>query len=161
LEQSKFIYTKKNLGKHSEVVEITADNTTGERTVIFGEIGQQGEGEVVWKRKHLATFQFNKNFLETEYKEIEKERSKLMVKKVLNEQKCTSAHSFTFLEWLDKLVKVLEKDDTIRFAIKYDHPMKVEIDFDKLGSTRLTYFLAPRAETENIDEEFDDDLDDF
>lgn len=160
LEQSKFIYTMKNIGKYSEVVEITTDNTTDEKTVIFSEIGQQGKGEVVWKNKHLATFQFNKSILEAERKEIEKENSKLMIVKILDEQKCTSPHSFTFLEWLDKLVKVLEKNDTIRFSIKYDHPMKVEMDFDKLGSTSLTYFLAPRAITDD-DWEGDEDLDDF
>jgi len=83
------------------------------------------------------------------------------IHRFLNEQKCCSAHSLHFLAWLDKLAKILDKDDTIQFSIKEDHPMKVEIDFTKLGDTSLLYFLAPRGIIEDIDEEFDENLDDF
>lgn len=63
-------------------------------------------------------------------------------------------------DWLDTLAKILEKDDTIRFAISYDHPLRVEMDFNKLGNTSLEYFLAPRA-LKDDDREDDENMDDF
>jgi len=156
LEQFRFIYTMKNLGMYSEIVDIATDNTTDEKTVIFSESGQQGTGEFIWEKRRLTTFQFNQDLLEAELKENKEEKSKLMLEKTLNEQKCSSVHSLHFLAWIDKLAKILDKNDTIQFSIKEDHPMKVEIDFTKLGNTSLLYFLAPRTETEDIDEELDD-----
>ncbi|MFW9876142.1 MAG: hypothetical protein ACFFG0_23825, partial [Candidatus Thorarchaeota archaeon] len=130
LSQEKFIYSMKNMGKYSEVVEITADHTDENMTVIFDEIGQQGKGQVNWKRNALGTFHYNKEILERELKEINSEKIKGIIEKILNEQKCTSAHSLTFLAWLDKLVKVLEKGDMIDFSIRDDNPMRVTMQFE-------------------------------
>lgn len=134
LNRDQFLYTMKNSGKYSEIVDITADNTNDENTVMFSEEGQIGSGGVQWKRSKLGNFTFHKEQLEKEFLE-----------KMLKEQKCSSCHSFTFLAWLRKLAEILQRTDLITFSIRADHPMKVEMQFDKLGSSSLEYYLAPRA----------------
>jgi len=68
-----------------------------------------------------------------------------------------SAHSLTFLKWIEEITKILEKKDSIHFSIKNNHPMRIDISFAKLGDTSLLYFLAPRAsKNEDDDEEFED-----
>jgi hypothetical protein len=137
LEQYRFIYTMKNLGIYSEITEIKADNTTEEKAIIFSESSQQGTGEVYWKRQHLINFQYNQD--------------------LINEEVSSSAHSLTFLKWIEEIAKVLERDDPVCFSIKDDHPIRIEIQFKKLGNSSLLYYLAPRA-LKNEDEDEDSDF---
>ncbi len=160
LDRDKFLYTMKNVGKYSEIVKITTDNTNADKAVIFREAGQIGTGEVNWKRSNLGSFEYHKGLLENKLQQVDNEKSKEIIENILSEQKCTSAHSLTFLAWLNNLVKILEKNDTIQFSIREDHPMKVAMQFNKLGNSSLEYFLAPRAtRNENVDD--DEELDDF
>jgi hypothetical protein len=161
LEQFRFIYTMKNLGVYSEIVNITADNKSGRKSVIFNESGDNGTGEVIWEKKNLSQLQFFHDLIKTEIEDIKdsnNEEYKENLEAILKEQQCTSAHSLTFLKWIEEIAKVLERKDPINFSIKDDHPLRITIDFKKLGSTTLLYYLAPRA-LKNEDEE--DDFDDF
>ena len=74
---------------------------------------------------------------------------------MFKEQKCTSAHSLIFLKWIEEIAKVLERKDSVHFSVKDDHPIRIEINFNKLGNTSLLYFLAPRGLVDE-DEEFED-----
>ena len=162
LEQFRFIYTMKNLGIYSEIVDITADNKNNKKAVIFNESGDAGTGEVIWEKKNLLNLQFFHDLIKEEFEEIEdtsNEKYKDSLEIILKEEQCTSAHSLTFLKWIEEITKVLERKDPISFCIKDDHPMKIEIDFNKLGDTSLLYFLAPRALVN--EDEFNDELEDF
>ncbi len=112
----------------------------------------------IWEKKNLLNLQFFHDLIKEEFEEIEdttNEKYKDDLENILKEQQCTSAHSLTFLKWIEEITKVLERKDPIRFSIKDDHPMKIEIDFNKLGDTSLLYFLAPRVEEQEIEDDDD------
>jgi hypothetical protein len=155
LEQLKFIYTMKNLGVYSEIINITADNKNGKKAVMFNESGDDGTGEVIWAKKNLSKLQFFHDLIKTELENTSNEKFKNSLENILKEQQCTSAHSLTFLKWIEEIAKVLERKDPVNFSIKDDHPLRITINFNRLGSTTLLYFLAPRALV-NEDEDFDD-----
>jgi hypothetical protein len=79
-----------------------------------------------------------------------------VIHQILSEQTCISMHSFQFIIWLEKLATLLEKGDTVNFWIRTDHPMKVMMDFKKLGDCSLEYYLAPRNIREGEEEEEED-----
>ncbi len=64
----------------------------------------------------------------------------------------TGAYSLTFLKAILKIASIIEK---LEVSLKTDHPLKM--DFDLLEGGELNYFLAPRVE----EEEFDEDMDEF
>jgi hypothetical protein len=156
IERDKFIYTKKNIGKHGEIIEITANNSDSKRAVRFSDAGQIGNGGVNWKREALAHFTFNQSQIEKELESGEGEQTMEVIHQILSEQTCISMHSFQFIIWLEKLATLLEKGDTVNFWIRTDHPMKVMMDFKKLGDCSLEYYLAPRNIREGEEEEEED-----
>ncbi|MFX1575167.1 MAG: proliferating cell nuclear antigen (pcna) [Promethearchaeota archaeon] len=66
----------------------------------------------------------------------------------------TGAYSLTFLKAILKIASITEK---LEISLKTDHPLKME--FDLLEGGELSYFLAPRVEEEEFDE--DEDMDEF
>ena len=53
----------------------------------------------------------------------------------------------------------IELWDPVHFSIKDDHPIRIDINFTKLGNTSLLYFLAPRALVNDFkDEDFEDSI---
>ena len=66
----------------------------------------------------------------------------------------TGAYSLTFLKAILKIASITEK---LEISLKTDHPLKM--DFDLLEGGELNYFLAPRVEEEEFDE--DEDMDEF
>jgi proliferating cell nuclear antigen len=66
----------------------------------------------------------------------------------------TGAYSLTFLKAILKIASITEK---LEIALKTDHPLKM--NFDLLEGGKLSYFLAPRVEEEDFDD--DDDMDEF
>ena len=65
----------------------------------------------------------------------------------------SGAYSLTFLKAILKIASITEK---LEIALKTDHPLKM--NFDLLEGGKLNYFLAPRVEEEEFDE---DDMDEF
>ncbi|KKN43228.1 hypothetical protein LCGC14_0705410 [marine sediment metagenome] len=145
----------KNLGVYSEVIDIS----TKEQSVIFSEEGEHGRGEFVWKKKHLLEFQFNHEVIEEELKQEYSDETKTKLQTILDTKQCMSAHSLSFLLWIDKISKVLGSKDPIQISIRNDHPIKIIMQFPQLGNSSLLYYLAPRISEE--DHEEDDDLNDF
>jgi len=66
----------------------------------------------------------------------------------------SGAYSLTFLKAILKIASITEK---LEISLKTDHPLKM--NFDLLEGGELSYFLAPRVEEEEFDN--DDDMDEF
>jgi proliferating cell nuclear antigen len=66
----------------------------------------------------------------------------------------SGAYSLTFLKAILKIASITEK---LEIALKTDHPLKM--NFDLLEGGKLSYFLAPRVEEGEFDD--DDDMDEF
>ncbi|MHA1914940.1 MAG: proliferating cell nuclear antigen (pcna) [Promethearchaeota archaeon] len=65
----------------------------------------------------------------------------------------SGAYSLTFLKAILKIASITEK---LEISLKTDHPLKM--NFDLLEGGKLNYFLAPRVEEEEFE---DDDMDEF
>ena len=72
------------------------------------------------------------------------------------DETCSGAYSLTFLKAILKIASITEK---LEISLKTDHPLKMI--FNLLEGGELFYFLAPRVEEAEFDEEDDDDMDDF
>jgi len=119
LEQFRFIYTMKNLGVYSEIVDITADNNNSKKAVIFNESGDDGTGEVIWEKKNLSHLQFYLDLIKAELKDADSnEKYKDNLENILKKEQCTSAHSLTFLKWIEEITKVLEKKNPVPSALR-------------------------------------------
>jgi hypothetical protein len=66
----------------------------------------------------------------------------------------SGAYSLTFLKAILKIASITEK---LEISLKTDHPLKMI--FNLLEGGELNYFLAPRVEEAEFDE--DDDMDEF
>ena len=66
----------------------------------------------------------------------------------------SGAYSLTFLKAILKIASITEK---LEISLKTDHPLKM--NFDLLEGGKLSYFLAPRVEEEEFNE--DEDMDEF
>ncbi|MHA1292796.1 MAG: proliferating cell nuclear antigen (pcna) [Promethearchaeota archaeon] len=67
----------------------------------------------------------------------------------------SGAYSLTFLKAILKIASITEK---LEISLKTDHPLKMI--FNLLEGGELTYFLAPRVEEEEFEDE-DEDMDEF
>jgi hypothetical protein len=79
---------------------------------------------------------------------------------MLQEQSCSSGYSMTFLKWLDKLGKLLKRD-AIEFCLRNDHPLKAALKIRELGETEILYFLAPRAEEAEFEDDEEEDAEEL
>jgi len=66
------------------------------------------------------------------------------------------AYSLTFLKSILKIAAITEN---FKMSLKTDHPIKIE--FGLLDGGALKYFLAPRVEEAEFDDDTDDDMDEF
>ncbi|NHJ24105.1 MAG: proliferating cell nuclear antigen (pcna) [Candidatus Lokiarchaeota archaeon] len=67
---------------------------------------------------------------------------------------CSGAYSLTFLKAILKIASITEK---LEISLKTDHPLKMI--FNLLEGGELSYFLAPRVEEAEFED--DDDMDEF
>jgi len=70
------------------------------------------------------------------------------------EETCSGAYSLTFLKAILKMAPITEK---LEVSLKTDHPLKMI--FGLLEGGELNYFLAPRVEEAEFED--DDDMDEF
>jgi proliferating cell nuclear antigen len=66
------------------------------------------------------------------------------------------AYSLTFLKSILKIAAITEN---FKISLKTDHPLKIE--FGLLEDGELNYFLAPRVEEAEFDDDDEDDMDEF
>jgi len=154
MARPKFEYTLKNSGIYSEIVNIQVS----EDKVIFGESGQIGSAEMTWTSKQLEEFDANFNALEERLeKDNDAQKTRAILEKTLETKQGKSGYSLTFFSWIGKMASVLEKDDLVQFYFLPDHPLKTRLAFKKLGNTEMLYFLAPRAEEVECEDDDNDE----
>ena len=102
-----------------------------------------GDGQITWNKKQLSSFHFD----------LEKVDNEEQSTQILEGNRAIAGYSISFLNWIGKMTKNLEKNDSVDFSLKPDHPVRIDLRFSKLGDTLTTFFLAPRA----IEEDFDED----
>jgi len=74
----------------------------------------------------------------------------------ISEGESKGAYSLTFLKSILKIAAITEN---FKISLKTDHPLKIE--FGLLEGGALKYFLAPRVEEAEFDDDTDDDVDEF
>ncbi len=147
-------FTLRNSDLYSEIVKIQAN----EQNIIFSESGQIGEGQIIWKKKDLNKLIFHSDLIEFQLKQDNLgKKDKKLLEKIQAERTCFSDYAVSFLRWIGKTAKILDKNDIIRFFIRNDHPLKVQMDFKKLGQTNLTYYLSCSVEEADFDEDEEDE----
>jgi len=117
---------------YSEILNINANEGQG---LIFSSSGQIGEMEYDLNEDDL---------IESELKGSSSGAYSLTF----------LAYSLTFLKAILKIASITEK---LEISLKTDHPLKM--NFDLLEGGKLSYFLAPRVEEEEFNE--DEDMDEF
>jgi hypothetical protein len=148
LTKEDYLDLMSNSGRYSEIVGI---KTTPDQ-VIFSESSDKGSGELDYKKDDLPRLNFLKEMLLLD-SELENER--IADKEILLNKQCVGYYSLTFLKLIKEFCNVVATKDKIAFWLKSSHPLKVEIVFKKLSNAHLVYYLAPRKD------EVEDDDDDF
>ena len=143
-----FLDLMSNSGRYSEIIGIKA---TPEQ-VEFLESSEEGSGEVGYDKEDLPSLKFLTETLLLD-SEIEKER--IADKKIFDAKQCVGYYSLTYLRLIKEFCNVLSPKDKISFSLKSNHPLKTQITFKKLSNALLDYYLAPRGEK---DEEEEDDF---
>lgn len=68
----------------------------------------------------------------------------------------SNAYSLNFLKPLQPILDILDNGNDIRFLLKHDHPIRIEINIRDLGIDMLI-FIAPRVEEADFYDDDDDD----
>ena len=97
------------------------------------------------------------------HEESESERKALtrrieQLQEEIDTQSARASYSLTFLKSLGKASPLLEEHEPMHFPLRTAHPFKVEADFPPLGTAHFDFYLAPRDERAEFDE---DDMEEF
>jgi len=152
LSKEKLEYLLRNLD--GETVRITIS----ENRVSFAEENIYSNGRIIWKKDDL-------NLLKCDFSDLERELNrqdipenlKGMVEKIIENKECSSVYSLLFIGYISSMAKVIQAKDTIKFNIRDENPLRAEIEFRDLGDTKMAFFIAPRVE----EVEFEDEDEDF
>ncbi len=148
LIREKFEYLLRNL--NNDIVQITASQDE----VCFSEDNRYGDGKVVWKKENLNGLKFDSSVLkeELENKYITA-NNKSIIKKIIENEQCLSTHSLLFIKYISSMAKVIQAKDSIKFNIRNDNPLRAETEFKNLGDTKMVFFIAPRVEEIEFEED--------
>jgi hypothetical protein len=90
-------------------------------------------------------------------KGIKKMKSPLKLEMEKGIDKVTSSYPLEMVEIVKESFPVLEEEDPIHIELRKDHPLKIRMEYEKLGFS-LLWFVAPRVEETEFDE---DDMEEF
>lgn len=154
---SKLDYVIRNMDLYSEIITIKVNSNE----ISFSESGQLGAGNLKWTKNKIKQIHFELDSIREELKdETLSEGSKTILKNILEDKECCGAYSFTFMKQIGNMAKILVKGETINFNVKTDHPLKIYMRFKDLGNSEMLFWLSPRVEEAEFDED-DEDIDDF
>jgi len=152
LIREKFEYLLRNL--NGEIVQIIVS----EDKISFFEENRCSNGKIIWRKDDLSQLKCDFSDLESELvRQDIPENLKEVIEKIIVNKKCSSAYSLVFIGYISSMAKVIQARDTIKFNIRDNSPLKAEIEFRDLGDTRMVFFIAPRVE----EVEFEDEDGDF
>jgi len=156
LSKEKLEYLLRNL--NSEIVQITVS----EFRVCFAEENIYSNGKVIWKKDNLSQLKCNFSDLESELNRQDiSDDMKGVIKKITENKECYSAYSLLFIKYISSMAKVIQAKDTIKFNIRNDNPLRAEIEFKSLGDTNMVFFIAPRVEEVESEENDEEDLEEY
>jgi len=136
------------MGRYSEILSfgITPDRVT------FSESSDKGSAEIDYIKDDLPSLRYLEVVLDLD---SELEKVQLGDKEIYENQRCKGYYSLSFLGLIKSFCNVLDAKDKIMFSLKTSHPLKTQITFKKLTNTSIVYYLAPRRD---LDEEDEDDF---
>lgn len=156
MTKEKFEYLLRNLS--NDIVQITASQDE----VCFSEDNRYGDGKVVWKKENLNGLKFDSSVLKKELGDIGiTANNKSIIEKIIEDKQCLSVHSLLFIKYISSMAKVIQAKDSIKFNIRNDNPLRAEIEFKNLGDTKMVFFIAPRVEEVELEENDKEDLEEY
>ena len=160
LSREQFEYAVGNLGKTNELANILClkDKIEFSEDLFaihdYATLTQKAtrSNAITFEKTHIAFIEYDTQILKEEYTPEEEAKAQEMESHPF----AISTYSTVFLEIVKNMVSTLTPKDVITFSVKYDHPLRIDIDFCHLGKTSITYFMAPRVpEAAPDDEEFE------
>lgn len=142
LSIEKFEHLLRNIELFSGFIRIIIN----EKGISFKEIGKNIKNEIFWGKKLIEKLKFNFNPI---LKQIDNEtniQKKEELKEIIEKKVCSSAHSIAFFNLIGKLVKPLKNNDSLKFELRNNHPIKVIIDYKELAETNLILYHSPIVE---------------
>lgn len=93
--------------------------------------------------------------------EMSAENNDVCVIYAAKDKQCLSVHSLTFIKYISSMAKVIQAKDQIKFNIRNDNPLRAEIEFKSLDDTKIVFFIAPRIEEVEIEEDDKEDFEEY
>ncbi len=151
LSKEKFDYLLRNL--NGEIVQIIVSQDD----VSFFEENRCSNGKIIWKKDDLS--QLKCDFSDPESELVRQditENRKGVIEKIIENKEFSSTHSLLFIKYISGMAKVIQARDTIKFNVRNDSPIRAEIEFESLGETKMVFFIAPRVEEVEFEDEDED-----
>ncbi|MBD3214811.1 MAG: hypothetical protein GF311_19525 [Candidatus Lokiarchaeota archaeon] len=149
LNKTQLNYILRNLGLYSEVVTLVQNP----QEVIFKEIGSIGEQNINFSKERLkiCTIDFSS------VQESLEEESNKTYKNIIDTKTLSGTYSLSFFNIIGKIASILTNKDQISFELFTDFPLHALMQLSELGDSQVNYYIAPRTE----EAEFDEDEDEF
>ncbi len=93
--------------------------------------------------------------------EMSAENNDVCVIYAAKDKQCLSVHSLSFIKYISSMAKVIQAKDPIKFNIRNDNPLRAEIEFKSLDDTKMVFFIAPRIEEVEIEEDDKEDFEEY
>jgi len=143
-----FVDLMGNSGRYSEILGITSDPSK----VSFSESSEKGSSVIDYRKNDLMSLKFLEDML---FNDSELEEDQIADKKILDTKQCVGYYSLTFLGLVKSFCNILDLRDKISFSLKSNHPLRISMAFKKLTNASLLYYLAPRVEEGDPDDQDD------
>lgn len=93
--------------------------------------------------------------------EMSAENNDVCVIYAAKDKQCLSVHLLSFIKYISSMAKVIQAKDPIKFNIRNDNPLRAEIEFKSLDDTKMVFFIAPRIEEVEIEEDDKEDFEEY
>ena len=159
LSREKFEYVVANLGKTNELanilclkdkIEFSEDIITdNDYTTLTQKANRRNA--ITFSKEHIAFIEYGTTILKDDFEEGSEQK----MEQLLAHPFASSTYSTVFLGIVRNMVSTLTPKDVIKFSVKNEHPLRIDIEFKQLGESTITYFMAPRVPEAVNEEEFD------
>jgi hypothetical protein len=159
LTKDKLQYLKDNTGFHSEKLEVICK----ENLIQFIEVDKRRIlNEIIWNKTELNEINIDFSALSTELEQLKKDLNEKIDENLQNQmielnnyiRNNKEKHEIRGKFWIHyliiclKIMNILKNSKVITFFIRDDKPLKSEIIIEKLGDTKVRFYLAPSISCE-------------